>query len=169
MDFDRRYGYYDASFWGTARLLQSYFTVAFIVIELCTGDTCPSIRTKTGEHVTIKVEQIAGHTIYYRQKPPEGQNTIIYQITRNQNTVECVIADWSTMNRRRNGWLDNEDVHDVKIWSRDETDPGGAQFYFFGGYVPCRFTKLPLRSGTIWPEKMGSSELKKSKKLGTRN
>ena len=33
--FDRRYGYYAARFGGTARLLQSYFAVAFIVIWLC--------------------------------------------------------------------------------------------------------------------------------------
>ena len=33
--FDQRYGYYAGRFGGTARLLQSYFAVAFIVIWLC--------------------------------------------------------------------------------------------------------------------------------------
>ena len=35
--FDRRYGYYAARFGGTAKVLQSYFAVAFIVIWLCTA------------------------------------------------------------------------------------------------------------------------------------
>ena len=33
--FDPRYGYYEVRFGGTAKVLQSYFAVAFIVIWLC--------------------------------------------------------------------------------------------------------------------------------------
>ena len=33
--FDSRYGYYEVRFGGTAKVLQSYFAVAFIVIWLC--------------------------------------------------------------------------------------------------------------------------------------
>ena len=40
MDFDPRYGYYEVRFGGNAKVLQSYFAVAKIVILLCNQSKC---------------------------------------------------------------------------------------------------------------------------------
>ena len=41
--FEPRYGYYKVRFGGTAKVVQSYFAVAKIVILLCTQEACTVI------------------------------------------------------------------------------------------------------------------------------
>ena len=49
MDFDRRLGYYEVRFGGTAKVLQSYFAVAKIVILLCNTEQTTSDAVRNSE------------------------------------------------------------------------------------------------------------------------